>query len=237
MKKILILALMAFAFAACSSDDKQTTKEELHDELYNKLVTPEMEIGLKNLGVRIYKGINPPRIEGFYTSGVFCIESTLPGDVYKGTRFLDTRFHLSNQNDLTISVETMQIDQSNNTFQSRSNSEGTFISGSGDNFSIFHESETKPVDGHNTISLQVYSGTVVRDANGAITGIRDFKIALLMKDNNGWEDKMPNGAGRVFVDPENKTPAITEKEYNNYVMPKKSAVDSSFKGLFLDQLM
>lgn len=182
----------------------------------------ELTILEDTLGVQIYRGNNPPQINGSYKmSPVLLNKSNVPNDVGEGHRFADVYLKFYNQNDELFTIDIDQVETNISTGETISTSVGvgSYVIGSGNGFSIFAKIHTTQPTGEESIVLQLYTGILSEN------GVSKYQSALLMLDNNGHDDILiANGTGRSFVDgdefseradfPSSKTSSLsTEKEH------------------------
>jgi len=97
-----------------------------------------------------------------------------------------------------MNLSTLTIDYSGSGGSQSDDGSGSFISGSGNNFSIFL-TITSEISGYEADTLYVLSGT--DDGDGFI----DFQLAVFMKDNFGNPGGVfiEDNKGRIFVDGDN----------------------------------
>lgn len=190
MKKYFsIITVFILLFAACSKDDDggntdfdgsmQDIKEFVGSELLDTIV---------DMGMVINPGNKPPNIEGKYLMSPTILEnSNVPSD-YPGMIFNDLLLEFSRQNGLEIEFTGEQVSSS-------SVGKGSFISGSGKDFSVFLNAITVREGQPNEMEqIFVFSGTV------ATEGIHDLQLAFFMVENNGNSGVIDNGQGRIFMD-------------------------------------
>ncbi|MEQ8525276.1 hypothetical protein [Gracilimonas sp.] len=180
-----------------NSDDElpPEVKEIVPDDL---LATVE-----DSLGVSVNRGSSPPNIESLLAGtqkakppeGVTVImepfelvETVVPDDD-EDQLFYDMYVRMGNQNtdneEIDISMRHRQ--------QSVSTGLGGYITGEDSSFTIFAEQESER-EGETIRSVRVFSGIVTED------GIDNPQLALMMKENAGFDDIIPNGTGRSFDD-------------------------------------
>ncbi len=204
MKRNLVLLLavpmlLIFLFS-CSEDNNPTSLVEdngLTREI-NEMVPDSILEAIDTLGMPIYRGGNPPSVEGSYLCTPFkLINSNRSGD-YIGQIYADYYVKLYDQNnkDLTISM-----DYENGPEQGTGI--GGFIVGDNGNFSVFSRL-TVVVYGDTAYILNLISGTLHND------GIKDFHLALVMLDNQGNPNGyyINNGDARIFKDDDNMADEI-----------------------------
>ncbi|MBR2606590.1 MAG: fimbrillin family protein [Bacteroidaceae bacterium] len=157
-------------------------------------VVPEEILEKINDHMPLYNGINPPSVEGAYLiepfATVYCedypVSGYEPGHVVNSERIL-----FSNQD---ASKNTLDYN-SVTTSGSWEEGKGAFISGSGDNFTAFFNTEGESSDIYIKTAL-VISGTKTS------SGIKDLYYAFVMveKGDDPEEKLMDEGVFRVFKD-------------------------------------
>ncbi|MDX2245755.1 MAG: hypothetical protein SF052_03200 [Bacteroidia bacterium] len=195
MKNLLFLAIffiLTTLFVGCEKgevspkvDENGLTKEIT--DLVPQYILDEM----KELGMPINGGANPPIIEETYFATPFILKSSnRPGDT-PGFQFLDYKVIFSSQNndDLTIMVDYESGPESGSGI-------GSFIVGEGCEFSVFVEINSVYSGGTTAKFIHVISGSLVNK------GIENLYLANFMINNNGnpqgvW---IENGEGRVIYD-------------------------------------
>lgn len=189
MSVSLILVFM-FGCSEESNDPTSPIEDNGLTREINEMVPDSLLDVIDSLGMPIYKGGNPPTIEGSYLSTPFVlINSNRDGDVI-GTVYADYYMKFSNQNnkELTISMDYENGPEVGNGI-------GGFIVGDNGNFSVFSKL-TVVVYSDTAYILNLISGKLQDD------GIKDFHLALFMLDNlgnpNGYY--INNGDGRIFND-------------------------------------
>lgn len=210
-----LLSLAAFSFvfftASCGSDTKDDIEKEEQD-MYEQFVTPEMEDVLVNtFGMSIHRGVTPPKVEGYFKATLYCEKSNVPYDTQPGSFISDYKMYFYNQRGLMIDLDTFETTVGSDWFKGQSVGKGTFISGTGDNFTIYLVQDVVYTGDRKHIILSLISGTIDRNTNGSIAGINGFQYALLMKENNGHTTLLENGQGRLFT--HNHADVITKEQY------------------------
>jgi len=120
------------------------------------IITDEQLDQLKEHGLPINEGLNPPNIEGIYLADTLICTYDSGGD-FEGTLIKDYYYKIENQTDQnTVTFSYMTWDGS-----SEALGKGSFISGSDQNFTLFVEVEgTSYGDPDiNFKQVKVYSGT------------------------------------------------------------------------------
>jgi len=186
-KKIIIIILMLFAslFYLASTCDKQG--KDLPQEVLDMLTDEQIE-QLKKDGLNIYEGQNPPNVEGAYLAdNEYCVYSSDGDDDWYT---YDYYYNLTNQ-----SGDTLIVAYNGGPGSDISTGDLAYISGDGDNFSIFVESHGI-VYGITYTDVTVYSGTIAAD------GIHDFQFGFIMtsKGDDPYEELMDVGEDRIFIE-------------------------------------
>jgi len=185
-------------------------KEE--EDKYREYISPELENSLKNrLKMNIHRGTNPPNITGYYRMEQFCTQSTISGDSYIGRTINDYILKFYSQMGIEINFEGYEVRQGTYEADAFHLGTGSFICGTGNNFTLFFNETTQLSEGPDCIMVTVFSGEIVKDNQGRIIGFKNFQEAILMRDNGGRTDVIDNGEGRLFED--DFVEVITKEEY------------------------
>ena len=186
---MMMLAMtMAFSMVSCGSDDKDEGNTGTKDTRLNSVVPQEYRTQMERY-IEIYDGVNPPNVEGVYLSSPTVLVYTSDGVYEPGHKFADKYYKFENQN-----MSTNTIDYEAKQSSTIQNGSGAFISGDGNNFTIFFNSTGR--DGEiTTKTALVVSGTKTSE------GIKNLKYAFVMLDKYDPNDvKMDVGAFRVIKD-------------------------------------
>lgn len=156
----------------------------------NEVVPTDIQARIRE-HMPIYNGENPPDVMGTYlVNPVEMIHSSISGDMEVGYEFADQLFRFTNQSFAynTLDYESIQGtgDQSG---------EGYFISGSGNNFTVFFNT-TGTSNGIATKQATVISGTKTS------SGISYYRMAFVMleKGADPTGQLVPVGTLRIFKD-------------------------------------
>ena len=184
---MLMMAMMAFSMAACGSD-KNDDDDGDKDTRINSVVPSKYRSQLEKY-MSIYDGVNPPNVEGVYLSSPTVLVYTSDGQYEAGHKFADKYYKFQNQNSTN---NTIDYEAKQNT--STQNGNGAFISGEGNNFTIFFNTNGK--DGNATYKMAlVLSGTKTS------AGIRNLEYAFVMLEKNDPDnEKMDVGTYRIVKD-------------------------------------
>lgn len=193
MKTIkLVLCLSILMMIGCKKDDKSAQKEEIQEKKIQEIIPGNYLNVLKEMGMPIHEGINPPDITGIYhISPIMLLKTniTSAGEYEVGHRFADGRYSFSslNKNDFTLKVASKQ---------GPGNSESTIaaISGSGSHFTVY-AMEISTSGTNSAIFAYLYSGILEGSS------IKDFKMAFINVDNsNGGIQFIKEGEARITHD-------------------------------------
>jgi len=193
MKNFILLVLLVITtIVGCKKENMSIVDEQgLTQDIHN-LVPDSILNEIKEMGMPIYGGENPPNIEGSYSASPFVLkQSNIPSDLI-GYYFSELLFKFYNQNNsnLTISMDYL------NGFEEGTGL-GGYIVGENNYFTAFMRVSAKMNEDNSTVLLvQILSGQYTED------GIKDFYFANFMIDNDGnhsgyWID---NGQGRIIYD-------------------------------------
>ena len=221
MKKITVFlfAITALTYTSCSKNDDEDAFDGSQASLED-LFSQEVVEALNELEFKINQGVNPPNLEGtFYVSPFILTNSNVPQDNI-GSRFADQRYTFLNQDNETNTIDFEGVQINNGLEFSELDGRGSFISGSGNSFSIFLVVEQERTE----------SGTITQSAfaiSGSISneGIVEFEQSLIMLDNFGdpLNEYIENGQGRRFIDEDQ----LAEIVSNNTTTSKLSKTSSS----------
>ena len=204
MKKIQTLisavALFSFSlFSSCLDDGKETIVLEDEEVAATGIyrAVPKATVEKLQNHMPIYEGDNPPSIEGCYLIDpmvvVYC-EDQGNGGYDPGEEVIETKIRFSNQNN-----GKGTIDYEGESVSSREVGKGAFISGDGNNFTAYFDTDGEH-DGNSgiikTTRALIISGTKTS------SGIKDLKYAFTMVKKVGDVDDelMEEGVYRVFKD-------------------------------------
>lgn len=195
-----------------SLEDTQDT----HDERFDDVVPQEWQSKLTN-HMPIYSGMNPPNVEGVYLMHPMIATYCSWRDA--GWEAVEEVFRLSNQNieDNTIDCESYESYSGNLIHYSIGN--GTFISGEGNNFTIFFIMESQSQALSKAISASIISGTKTAE------GIVNMHFAKMMLEMEIKPDAEYNGMGIGDVNIFHDSDGLSENTIWN--KPSTRSIDTS----------
>lgn len=166
-------------------------------EFEDNTTDPEKEIHIPDEmkpHIPIYKGSNPPVLDGTYlmepNECVYCSDEG-HGGYPRGTVCVSEIFRFSN-----MSTLSRTIDVKNEDIRGYSVEEGLgyYISGSGNNFTVYAN-----VDGQNEDGIMMKMSYLISGTKTS-SGLKDFYQAFIMQWKSAAGDLMDIGAFRVFKD-------------------------------------
>lgn len=186
---LVVLVLASTLWISCKKDDDN--EDGLSEEIHN--IVPDAIIDkMKENGMPIHEGNKPPSIANIYKmSPCIMVSSTVPDDEDTvGYEFADDIIKFYDQDNKTLTIKVIERQGSSSGI-----GYGSFLSGSGDKFSVFAKSMTYD-EGDSCSTIIVFSGTIT------LQGIKDLFLSVYMVNNYGnphdvW---IPEGTGRVAKD-------------------------------------
>jgi len=158
----------------------------------NNLIPQAYIDELVRLGMPINGGVNPPNVNFIFNVTPFVLKSTnIPDDYSIGYQFWDKRIQFSQQDNSKL---TLKVEFVSSGGQEVTTSIGSFIVGSGNNFTVFSKLTAVGSNGKDVITVQIFSGTVETNS------VKNLYNGLLMVDNGGNTDKIENGQARIIYD-------------------------------------
>lgn len=192
-KFLAMLLFIAFGMTACSSSDKDDDKPDAGevDTRLESVVPSEYRAQLSKY-MPIYDGVNPPNVEGVYLASPATLVFASDGGYDPGHNFEDYYYKFSNQNTKKNTVDYIKRNIDNSFNES---STGAFVSGEGNNFTIFFNA-TGVASGISIKNASLVSGTMSAE------GIKNLIWAFVMteKGDDPENKLMKVGAFRVIKD-------------------------------------
>ena len=191
----LLIIVSAFIISSCKKDDNTTNNNQNTNTLptpISNIVPQTMIDSLRAAGTAVNEGTTPPIVNGIYLMHPdSCTYDNSPGNL-AGTLFSDYKFRFTNQDNaaFTISVEQKAIPAGTLS----STPVETYISGSGNNFSVFLLRTISP-QGITVQQFNILSGTLTS------SGIQNLQNTLYMrsKGDDPTNAVVPAGTIRVFI--------------------------------------
>lgn len=188
-----ILALIAGSlFVSCKKESAEEKATDTFPAPIAARVSQSMVDSLRRAGATINSGATPSIVNGiYYMHPDSCIYDNSPGN-FAGTLFADYKFKFSSQDN---SAFTIVVDQKNTSSGALSPTPvSTYISGTGNNFSIFVLRTTTP-GGISVEQYNVLSGTLTP------SGVQNFQNILYVRSKGSDPTGSYPAAGtiRVFV--------------------------------------
>jgi hypothetical protein len=188
---LLPMLLIGLLFVSCNKDDDDNLVNEngLTKEIVN-LVPDQILNEIKDLGMPIYSGENPPSIEGSYLAKPFILKSSNIESDSPGMLFADLYIKFRNQNNKNLTID---FDYANG--GELGLGYGSYIVGDDGKFSVFVEVDVTYNESKAKV-VMIISGKLADD------GIKNLYYANFMIDNFGNEQGywIDNGTGRVLYD-------------------------------------
>ena len=207
-KKILILfclvGLFIFLTSCKSSNDVEVEfRNGISVQILEMVGEENIAILENELDFPIYRGKNPPDVEEMLLassfsppeptvvmSPAFLQKTNVPGEAnQEGLRFRDILVRFNNQSMSNLTIEFDRIVLGSSPYLG----DQAFIIGDENQFTVFGKQED--IIGQDTVvSVNFFSGTI-EDA-----GISSPKGGIMVLDNRGLQQFLPNNTGRLFVD-------------------------------------
>jgi len=205
----VVLLFLSVVITSCGTDSTNVDTNDLVDGLSPQIwdiVDEELLSTFEDsLSMTIHRGDNPPDIvaallgnqaKAKANDGVTVVmrpfelvETLVPNDPCADCNWYDL-FIEFNEQDMANNVVTIRM---RHVEEPEIAPEGGFISGDGNNFSVFIE-QTQDFDGQIVEMVSLLSGTVTSE------GIVDPQLAGVMVENSGVPGRIPNGTGRSYKD-------------------------------------
>lgn len=220
MKQTLCLGLIAvciFLSPACkknngSGSSTNTNGNNFSDSIKSLVPQPIID-SLRSWGMNIHDGQTPPSIAGIYVDSPNVCTFDNSVDHEAGRRFEDYKFRFSAQDNATSTIQADRKSIDGSQFDAATDSVATFISGSGNFFTIFAE-EKGVGSGVSYTSLELFSGQITT------AGIAYFQNGYYMKAKGPDPGNLlvPVGTSRIFIDADSL--AVTSATYSLSPAPR-----------------
>ncbi|MEM9829610.1 MAG: hypothetical protein AAF944_03180 [Bacteroidota bacterium] len=185
MKNLAVLFIIVAICTSCYED---------HSDLIpgQDFIPEEILEEIKANGQPIFEGLNPPDISGRYqVSPQILVSSNFEDPLDPGFVFANKFIEFRNLDRSTLKLE-VDIEEADN----EGTGFGSFISGEGNNFTVFVRIDRTDSDDHTLLSAEVISGTLTEN------GIVNLHNSLFMIEDNGDPNNryIENGHGRLLRD-------------------------------------
>lgn len=186
----LISVAIVLLLSACEADNSETLVLPKPVTSIDDVIPIELQEQMNSHGMTIYKGDNPPNVEGAYivkpVEVVFCSDSEYaPGTIMSN----DMLFKFTNQNGQKLSCE-MYIDGGSYS------SNNVRISGNGDYFTAYFTIVGTTED----FKIQSKLAVII-SGKKIVSGIQDVRCNFTMLEKNDPDDKMMEiNTFRIFKD-------------------------------------
>ncbi len=190
----LLVVTVTFVFSSCKkdSDPDPVINTTTFPTPISNIVPQSMVDSLRAAGATVNAGTTPPVVNGIYLMQPdSCIYDNSPGN-FAGTLFSDYKFRFSNQDNSLFTIMVEQKAIPSGTLSSTPVS--TYISGNGNNFSIFLM-RIVTASGIPVEQFNVLSGTLTA------AGIQNLQNTLYIRSKGSDPGNIapPAGTIRVFV--------------------------------------
>lgn len=221
LQKLIALAVLGmFAILTMPScEEEENLSVGFSEEIENFVPDSTIQL-LRDLGMIIHEGKQPPSLVGkYYLAPNLMDSSNVPNESFQvGHQFADYRLHFHDQknDELSIKLDTEGLitSLSDTTVFTSATGNGGFLSGFGNEFSVFIISEGEEYlnnrqDTARYRSLDLYSGEISAE------GIINYKQALLLLEDYGDEfnEYIPVNTGRIFHDGDSLAHRLTDSEW------------------------
>lgn len=154
---------------------------------------PEVLKQIEANGQVLHQGTNPPNIDGkYFITPPLLVSSNFDDNISPGYEFIDIIVTFSDwekgSSDITIQIEEVG--------KSLGTAMGSYISGVGNDFTVYVLIDVTDEKDHTYTTTQVFSGTWTED------GIKDLQLSIFMVDDKGDpnDEYIENGEGRLIED-------------------------------------
>lgn len=212
--KVMLISFFTLTtfFYACKKENRGNNLVQVQQQQINQVLPQKYIDTLKNLGLTLHDGTNPPIINGIYIlSPIKLTASNIPGDVI-GQVFTDAKIKILNQDNTNFSLGIL----GKNFLSINDTSIVSAISGEGNNFTIY--GKIKANNGNNSaIFALVLSGTL--DA----TMLKNIEYGIINIDNtNGNGSFISEGKTRIVYEADSISENTTVFRLSNNTIINKT---------------
>jgi hypothetical protein len=190
--KVMLISFFTLTtfFYACKKENRENNLVQVQQQQINQVLPQKYIDTLKNLGLTLHDGTNPPIINGIYILSPLKLKaSNIPTD-FIGKVFSDAKLKILNQNNTNFSLEILGKDF----LASKDTSIISAISGEGNNFTLYGKIKANYGANYAIFAL-VISGTL--DA----TKLKNVEYGLINIDNtNGNSSFISEGQTRIIYE-------------------------------------
>jgi hypothetical protein len=198
-KLFFATVIISVIFLSCKKDKKIGALGPNFPYAVNSVITPAMLDTFTKHGLPINSGLNPPVINGIYREGpTYCLFDNSQLGI-QGDTVNDEKFKFSDQNTSTFTLNIAYKDSSG---EFGTDNNATFISGSGNLFTIFALLKDS-LSGAGDVQLRVISGEI------ATGGIKNLFEGLYI-ESRGYDvdgEIAEEGTFRIFKDADGFSPS------------------------------
>jgi len=193
----IAIILISFTFSSCKID-KVAPGDALgpnFPSIINTVITPTLLDTLTKNGVVINSGLTPPTVNGIYLlSPNYCIFDN-SGNNRAGQTFYSYKYQFSNQNNASFAISIAYSDAIGGGTDLGLNANNTYISGSGNLFTVFTKI-TATDEGITYTELKIISGEIEEG------GINNLQVSDYWENivNDPTHLLVPAGTNRIFKD-------------------------------------
>jgi hypothetical protein len=175
------------------------TGNNFSDSIRNIVPQPIID-SLRNWGMTIYDGQQPPTLSGSYLIVTDSCIFDNSGFMKAGKLFDEYQYTFSQEDlsRLTIRIDTKAINDPNGYTENDTDSTATFLAGTGNNFTIFAEEKGTVTSGY---GISTYTELNIISGQISPGGIAHFEYSIYMKDKNDPANQLiPVNTSRIFLD-------------------------------------
>lgn len=212
---LLFAFTMMLVLVSCSDDDTSILDDNGLTKDINQLIPDSILTKMKEVGLPIYTGDNPPQVEFSFECAPYILKNSNMEWDEIGKEYATLYFKFFDQDNKNLKIKSYYEQAS-----TINSGLGGYIVGEGNFFTIFLEVvSTSTDDNHTNIMTRVFSGEMTSN------GIKNLHAALFMVDDNGDpEDKyMPIGGGRLFYDEDGFSEIIDDIEQSKIEKSKNAS--------------
>lgn len=191
--KKLLLGITACAMLFAASCKKSESNDNGLSQDINKIVSQDIINDLQGRGMIINKGNTPPNVSNIVVASPYTLVSSYSdADAWRPGKVIgDYKYRFSGQ-----VGDKVQLDYKNSAGSDAGNGLGSYLSGSGNMFTLFAEVEGV-ASGISYKQVLIISGEVTA------TGVKNFQQSLVITQKTGDDNNtvlIPVGAGRIWKD-------------------------------------